>query len=63
MMTCKQATRLISQAQDRPLRFRERVALRMHLMMCSGCANFSHQMDFIRQALRRIGGRPCQCPG
>ncbi len=56
MMTCKQATTLMSQAQDRRITFKERIALRMHLMMCSGCTNFNRQMDFIRKAFRRIGG-------
>ena len=56
MMTCKQATGLMSQAQDRPLTLKERITLRLHLMMCSGCSNFNRQMDFIRKAFRRIGG-------
>ena len=56
MMTCKQATTLMSQAQDRRITFKERIALRMLLMMCSGCPNFNRQMDFIRKAFRRIGG-------
>jgi hypothetical protein len=56
MLTCKHTTRLISQGQDRPLSLRERVMLRMHLMMCSGCSNFNKQILFIRTACRKIGG-------
>ncbi|WP_127476115.1 zf-HC2 domain-containing protein [Sulfurivermis fontis] len=56
MLTCKHATKLMSQAQDRPLTLRERIGLRLHLMMCSGCTQFERQLHFIRTACRRIGG-------
>ncbi|WP_275099678.1 zf-HC2 domain-containing protein [Sedimenticola hydrogenitrophicus] len=56
MLNCKQTTKLLSEKQDRPLSFRERVALRLHLIMCSGCTNYDRQMGFIRKACRRIGG-------
>lgn len=52
MMNCKQATQLMSQELDRPLRWHERMALRFHVMMCDGCSNFRKQMDFIRNACR-----------
>ncbi len=53
MLTCHQATRLLSEAQDRELRLKEKLPLKLHLMMCSGCNNFRQQMDFLRQAARR----------
>ncbi len=53
MMNCKQATQLMSQELDRTLRWRERVALRMHVLMCSGCANFRKQMAFLRKVCRQ----------
>ena len=57
MMNCKQATHLMSEDLDRPLRWRERVALRFHLMMCGGCRNFRQQIAFLRAAMRmRSGG-------
>ena len=56
MLTCKEATKLISQEQDRPLSIKERAALRLHLMMCSGCNNYNKQMEVIRKACRRFGG-------
>jgi hypothetical protein len=56
MLTCKHATKLMSQSQDRPLTLRERIGLRLHLMMCSGCTQFERQLHFIRTACRRIGG-------
>ena len=57
MLSCKQATELMSQAQDRPLRFGERISLRFHLLICAGCANFGRHLDILRAACRRIGGQ------
>ena len=53
MLTCKEATRMMSEAQDRPLSIGERLQLRMHLAMCRGCRNFRVQMDFLLTACRR----------
>lgn len=52
MMNCKQATALLSQRQERPLTQVERLSLRFHLMMCSGCRNFSRQMESLRAMSR-----------
>ncbi len=54
MLNCKQATALMSQKMDRDLHFGKRMSLRFHLMMCSGCRNFSKQMEFLRTASRKI---------
>jgi predicted anti-sigma-YlaC factor YlaD len=56
MMNCKQATELMSQELDRPLSWRERVALHFHVMMCDGCTNFRKQMAFINKACRIRSG-------
>lgn len=50
--TCKEATELLSQAQDRPLTFREKLALYVHLPLCEGCRNFRKQVAFLRRAAR-----------
>ena len=54
MLSCKESTYLMSAAQDRPLGLRERLALRLHLMICKGCANYDRQMDFLRAACGRL---------
>ena len=56
MLTCKHATKLMSQSQDRPLEFKERLSLKFHLMMCAGCNNYNKQMAFIHKACRHVGG-------
>ena len=56
-MTCKDASRLVSQGLDRRLDALERVRLRLHLAICDGCTNFKKQMDFLRRALRELGSK------
>ena len=56
MRTCKEASRLISQAQDQELGYADRIALRLHLTICGACANFRKQLDFLREAARRFPG-------
>lgn len=53
MLTCKDASRLASQGQDRPLGFRERWELRFHLWMCGNCRRFERQIALIRRLLRQ----------
>ena len=50
MITCEEATRLISESLDRKLPLGRRVALRIHLLMCKLCPRFLHQMLFLEEA-------------
>jgi hypothetical protein len=52
MLNCKKATRLVSESQDRKLSVTERIPLKFHLLICSGCKNFSQQIPFLSQAMR-----------
>jgi hypothetical protein len=52
MLSCKQATRIMSEAQDRQLGMSERMALQLHLLICGGCRNFGHQMHSLRKISR-----------
>lgn len=54
MLNCKQATVLATQRMDEKLGMRQRMSLRFHLMMCSGCRNFSKQMEFLRESCRKF---------
>ena len=56
-MTCKEASRLVSEGLDRRLGALERVRLRFHLAICDGCTSFKKQMDFLRRALRELGSK------
>jgi hypothetical protein len=52
VLTCHEATALLSEAQERPLLFTERARLRMHLAVCRFCREFANQVDFLRAATR-----------
>ena len=56
MLTCRQVSLLLSQAQERALSLPERLGLRLHLWLCDGCRNFRRQLDLIRTAMRRFPG-------
>jgi len=49
MLNCHEVTQLLSESQERSLSLKERLPLKMHLMMCSGCRNFGQQMHTLRQ--------------
>lgn len=53
MLSCRQATELMSQERDRTLDLGERLGLRFHVMMCAGCRNFRRQMTFLHEACVR----------
>ncbi len=53
MVSCKEATRLLSQSEDRPLSVFERIKLRLHLRVCDACTRFVHQLELMRLALQR----------
>ncbi len=56
-LSCKDASVLLSQAQERALAPFERFRLRLHLILCDGCSNFLRQIAFIRRAVRRYRDR------
>jgi len=53
MLSCKDATRLISQAMDTSLPIARRIRLRLHILICKGCTRFERQLLLIREILRR----------
>lgn len=57
MLSCKDVSRLLSEAQERRLGLWERFNLKVHLMMCRGCTQFHKQLEFISTAMRRFRER------
>jgi len=53
MLNCKQASQLASRAMDEKLSFWKHTMLRMHLLLCRSCTNFTRQLYFLRDASRR----------
>jgi hypothetical protein len=57
---CRQAARLLSEGQDRPLSLGEQLPLGLHLLACPACRAFQQQLRLLRQASRRAGGKDDQ---
>jgi hypothetical protein len=53
LLTCREVSVLLSQAEDRSLGAVEQARLQAHLKLCEGCENFRKQLAFLRRALRR----------
>lgn len=58
MLTCKEASRLSSEALDRKLSVSESLALRMHLALCQGCSRVNAQYQFLRRAMSQLLDSP-----
>ena len=54
MLSCKEVTGLVSDSLDRALPVRQRMAVRMHLLLCKACARYERQLLFIREVVRRL---------
>ncbi|QDC43479.1 zf-HC2 domain-containing protein [Methylophilus medardicus] len=52
MLNCKRTSVLVSQSLDRPLTWRERWAVRLHLLICVYCRRFAQQLQWIRRAMQ-----------
>ncbi len=52
MLNCQQATRLMSAAMEHPLKTRDALALKLHLLMCGGCRQFDQQLHWLRGVAR-----------
>jgi len=56
MLTCKQASRLISEGLDRDLDLAQRASLRLHLLICSACSRVKTQLAFLHRVAPRYPG-------
>ena len=52
-LSCKEASRLISQSMDQKLTLTQRAALRVHLSVCEGCTRFGAHLHNLRGAMRK----------
>jgi hypothetical protein len=56
IVNCKENAQLVTQSWDRPLSLKDRLAMRIHLMICKNCARFTRQMHLIREWLHEDEG-------
>ncbi|MDE2623774.1 MAG: zf-HC2 domain-containing protein [Betaproteobacteria bacterium] len=57
MLNCHDATFLLSQGRDRKLTFSERMRLKLHVGLCSGCCNFERQLPALTRAAQTYGAK------
>ena len=50
---CREVTALVLARQDRALGFAERLAVRVHMLICKGCPRFERQVALMQQAMPR----------
>jgi len=53
LLSCKDVSRLLSQAEERPIAGWQRVRVQWHLAVCSMCRSFERQLALMREAMRR----------
>jgi hypothetical protein len=58
MLSCYKATKLISLSHERPLLFKEKAALRIHLLMCSACRNFQKNSMTLHASMQTFKNIP-----
>ena len=51
MLSCKEATRLVSEGLDRELPLWKRFGLRMHVMLCRACSRYKRQVDSLNKLI------------
>jgi hypothetical protein len=56
LLSCREASRLISEQLDRELGVAERASLRVHLAICAACTRMTRQFEFLRRAAREFPG-------
>ena len=53
IISCKDASRLVSRREEGPLSAWQRLVLRLHLSVCAACSRFERQIAFLRTAMQR----------
>jgi hypothetical protein len=56
MLNCKEFSALVSERLDRPLSFWDKMAIRLHCIMCPACNHIQAQLETLSNACRCIPG-------
>jgi hypothetical protein len=52
--SCEEASRLASESQDRELTWKQRWALRVHLLLCGSCRRMMRQLESLRALMAHM---------
>jgi hypothetical protein len=58
MLTCKAVADLASKALDTRLGWRERLGMRMHLLLCRMCPRYIEQLRFLHKVVGMLDAHP-----
>ena len=50
MITCREASQITLQAEDRSVPLTDRLSMRLHQRICANCRRFARQVALMRQA-------------
>ena len=51
IISCEDASRLVSRREEAPFSSWQRLVLRLHLSVCEACTRFEKQIAFLREAI------------
>ena len=54
MLSCREITALLSKESLTKLSLKEKIELRLHLMMCKLCARYAKQIKFISRVFKML---------
>lgn len=57
ILSCKKVSRLVSESQERPLSWHERLAMYFHLCICHSCREFRKQIKFMQNIFKDGEGK------
>ena len=58
MISCRKASKLMSQKFDQPLNLNQELRLRVHLMICKSCPKLHQQFEILHQAGQHFTQHP-----
>jgi hypothetical protein len=53
IISCRDASRLVSKREDAALSSWQRLLLQLHLSVCTACTHFERQVRFLRSAMQK----------
>ena len=62
MLTCKEVARTVSSEDIEQIGWRNRLAVRFHLLMCRHCRRYTEQMHALGDAARGVFQQPPEDP-
>jgi hypothetical protein len=63
LLKCKELAHLTSESRERALDWRERLMVRIHLVLCPPCVRFRRHMEFLRAAAKSPAAEGSATPG